>query len=69
MKQLIWQTTPARCSLSNRKANPIFDEAAKGKPMYHNRHVKFHNPDLDLAKLSIEPTALTTELPPHIAPY
>jgi hypothetical protein len=51
-------------SLSNRKIGPILDEVAKCKLLCHNCHAEVHNPDLDLAKLLIEPTALTTELPP-----
>lgn len=51
-------------SLSNRKINPILKEIAKCRLLCHNCHAEIHNPSLDLAKLSIEPTALTTELPP-----
>jgi hypothetical protein len=51
-------------SLSNRKLEPILKEIAKCKLLCHNCHAEVHNPDLNLAKLSIEPTALTTELPP-----
>lgn len=53
-------------SLSNRKIDPILAEVAKCKLLCHNCHAELHNPDLDLAKLSIEPTALTTELPPRV---
>ncbi|MBI1857201.1 hypothetical protein HY003_00155 [Candidatus Saccharibacteria bacterium] len=52
-------------SLSNRKIEPILKEVAKCKLLCHNCHAEVHNPGLDLAKLSIEPTALTTELHPH----
>ena len=52
-------------SLSNRKIGPILKEAEKCKLLCHNCHAEVHNPSLDLAKLSIEPTALTTELPPR----
>ena len=55
-------------SLSNRKIGPILDEVAKCKLLCHNCHAEVHNPDLDLAKLLIEPTALTTELPPLDVP-
>lgn len=51
-------------SLSNRKIDPILKEIAKCKLLCHNCHAEVHNPSLDLAKLSIEPTALTPELPP-----
>jgi hypothetical protein len=51
-------------SLSNRKAGPILNEVAKCKLLCHNCHAEVHNPNLDLAKLSIEPTALTPELLP-----
>lgn len=51
-------------SLSNRNIIPIKKEIAKCKILCHNCHAELHNPTLDLAKLSIEPTALTTELPP-----
>src|SRR4030095_334574 len=52
-------------SLSNRKIDPIIKEVAKCKLLCHNCHAEVHNPTLYLAKLSIEPTALTTELRPH----
>jgi len=52
-------------SLSNRKIDHILKEVAKCRLLCHNCHAELHNPDLDLAKLSIEPTALTTELPPR----
>jgi hypothetical protein len=55
-------------AFSNRKIGPILDEVAKCKLLCHNCHAEVHNPDLDLAKLSIEPTALTTELPPLSVP-
>ncbi len=51
-------------ALSNRKMRVIIDEIAKCKLLCHNCHAEFHNPNLDLAKLLIEPTALTTELHP-----
>jgi len=51
-------------SLSNRKIDPILKEVTKCKLLCHNCHAELHNPELDLAKLSIEPTALTPELPP-----
>ncbi len=51
-------------SLSNRQLEPILKEVAKCTLLCHNCHAEVHNPDLDLAKLSIEPTALTTELRP-----
>lgn len=51
-------------SLSNRKLQPILIEVAKCRLLCHNCHAEFHNPGLDLAKLSTEPTALTTELRP-----
>src|SRR5579871_3420399 len=46
-------------SLSNRKIAPILVEVAKCKLICHNCHAEIHNPNLDLAKLLIEPTALT----------
>ena len=49
-------------SLSNRKVGPILEEVAKCILLCHNCHAEVRNPTLDLAKLSIEPTALTTEL-------
>ncbi len=52
-------------SLSNRKIESILQEVAKCKLLCHNCHAELHNPNLDLAKLSIEPTALTTELHPR----
>ena len=52
-------------SLSNRKIEPILKEVAKCILLCNNCHAEEHNPGLDLAKLSIEPTALTTELRPH----
>lgn len=54
-------------AFSNRKIEPILDEVAKCVLLCHNCHAETHNPSLDLAKLLIEPTALTTELPPRIA--
>lgn len=55
-------------ALSNRKIGPILEEVAKCKLLCHNCHAEVHNPGLDLAKLSIKPTALTTELQPLIIP-
>jgi predicted nucleic acid-binding Zn ribbon protein len=55
-------------AFSNRKIGPILEEVAKCKLLCHNCHAEVHNPNLDLAKLLIEPTALTTELPPLNAP-
>jgi hypothetical protein len=49
-------------SLFNRKIEPIIKEVAKCILLCRNCHAEVHNPDLDLAKLSIKPTALTTEL-------
>lgn len=54
-------------SLSNRKLGPLLTEVAKCKLLCHNCHAQVHNPSLDLAKLLIEPTALTTELPPLVS--
>ncbi len=54
-------------AFSNRKIEPILEEVAKCILLCHNCHAETHNPSLDLAKLLIEPTALTTELPPHSA--
>ena len=52
-------------SLSNRRIDPIQQEVAKCILLCHNCHAEVHNPDLDLVKLLIEPTALTTELRPR----
>lgn len=52
-------------ALSNRKIEPILEEVAKCKLLCNNCHAEIHNPNLDLAKLLIEPTALTTELYPR----
>ena len=52
-------------SLSNRKLDPIIKEITKCKLLCHNCHAELHNPTMDLAKLLIEPTALTTELHPR----
>ncbi len=49
-------------SLSNRGLQTMRDEVAKCELLCGNCHMRLHNPSLDLAKLSIEPTALTTEL-------
>ena len=51
-------------SLSNRKLEPILSEISKCILLCHNCHAEEHNPNLDLAKMLIEPTALTTELRP-----
>ena len=51
-------------ALSNRKIDVILKEVAKCKLLCHNCHAEVHNPELDLAKLLIEPPALTTELHP-----
>lgn len=53
-------------ALSNRKIEPIVEEIEKCVLLCHNCHAEVHNPDLDLASLSIEPTALTAELRAHI---
>ncbi len=53
-------------SLSNRKIDPILEEVEKCILLCHNCHAETHNPDLDLVKLLIEPTALTTELHPRV---
>ncbi|HMS23997.1 MAG TPA: hypothetical protein PKB09_04290 [Candidatus Saccharibacteria bacterium] len=53
-------------SLSNRKIDPIIEEVAKCILLCHNCHAEVHNPGLDLAKLLIEPTALTPELHPLV---
>ena len=52
-------------SLANRNIGPILSEVKKCILLCHNCHAEIHNPNLDLAKLLIEPTALTTELYPH----
>lgn len=52
-------------SLSNRKIGPILAEVEKCILLCHNCHAETHNPGLDLAKLLIEPTALTPELHPR----
>jgi hypothetical protein len=52
-------------SLSNRKLDPILKEVAKCKLLCQNCHAELHYPELDLANMSIEPTALTTELHPQ----
>ena len=54
-------------SLSNRKLEPILKEVEKCILLCNNCHAEVHNPSLDLAKLSIEPTALTTELHPRVS--
>ncbi len=46
-------------SLSNRKLDTILKELAKCILLCNNCHAETHNPTLDLAKLLIEPTALT----------
>lgn len=52
-------------SLSNRKIEPILNEIEKCILLCNNCHAETHNPSLDLEKLLIEPTALTTELYPR----
>lgn len=49
-------------NLSNRKLDPIRKELRHVTLLCHNCHAELHCPDLDLKRLSIEPTALTTEL-------
>jgi len=49
-------------SLSNRRASEIAKEMRKCILLCNNCHAELHNPSLGLAKLSIEPTALTAEL-------
>jgi len=46
-------------SLSNRHIEPILKELKKCILLCNNCHAEVHYPDLDLAKLLIEPTALT----------
>jgi hypothetical protein len=52
-------------ALSNRKLDSILAEVNKCQLLCHNCHAEAHNPELELAKLLIEPTALTTELYPQ----
>ena len=52
-------------AFSNSTIARIKGELAKCVLLCHNCHAETHNPGLDLAKLLIEPTALTTELPPR----
>jgi hypothetical protein len=52
-------------SLSNRKIEPIIKEVEKCVLLCNNCHAETHNPSLDLAKLLLKPTALTTELYPR----
>lgn len=49
-------------SLSNRRTSEIVKEMDKCILLCNNCHAEIHNPTLGLAKLSIEPTALTAEL-------
>jgi len=52
-------------ALSNRKLDSVLNEFDKCILLCHNCHAETHNPSLDLAKLLIEPAALTTELHPR----
>ncbi len=49
-------------SLSNRGISEVRKEIAKCELLCANCHMELHHSHLDVAKLSIEPTALTTEL-------
>jgi hypothetical protein len=53
-------------AFSNSTLDRIRNELSKCKLLCHNCHAQVHNPSLDLAKLLIEPTALTTELHPRM---
>lgn len=52
-------------SLSNRTYSKVQSEVRKCILLCANCHAEIHNPKLNLASLSIEPTALTTELRAH----
>lgn len=52
-------------AFSNRNITPILNEIDKCVLLCHNCHAETHYPSLDVAKLLIEPTALTPELHPH----
>lgn len=49
-------------SLSNRTLDSVLKEVKKCILVCHNCHAELHNPRLNLANLSNEPSALTTEL-------
>lgn len=53
-------------AFSNRKIERVLTEIDKCILLCNNCHAEIHNPSLDLAKLLIEPTALTTELHPRV---
>lgn len=52
-------------SLSNRTLALAYSEIKKCQLLCANCHAEKHYPDMNLAGLSIEPTALTTELRAH----
>jgi predicted HNH restriction endonuclease len=49
-------------AFSNRTNERVEKELKKCALLCHNCHAELHNPDLDLGKLSVKPTALTAEL-------